>query len=158
MGHRSFLGPRGHGRGTSWSAEEGLGHTALQLAGGLGSPLRPSRKGREKAPQSRHRRRQRRHRVRAPIGRALEIAADSEYEGADLVLITDELCRVNEEFVEDFLAEKERRKMHLFSVLIGYSSSGELGRYSDQVWTLTDLAGPATWADAASEVFGLIQE
>ena len=93
-----------------------------------------------------------------PIGRALEIAADSEYEGADLVLITDELCRVNEEFVEDFLAEKERRKMHLFSVLIGYSSSGELGRYSDQVWTLTDLAGPATWAYAASEVFGLIQE
>ncbi len=91
-----------------------------------------------------------------PISRALEVARESGYEGADLILITDELCRIGEEFLEGFLAEKEHRKMRLFSVLIGYSSSGELGRYSDRVWVLADLAGTAGAANAAGEVFGLI--
>ncbi len=88
------------------------------------------------------------------IERALEIARESEFDGADLVLVTDELCRVGEGFLEGFLEEKQRRKMRLLSVVVGYASSGELGRYSDRVWPLTDLAGPAM--GAAGEVFGLI--
>ena len=88
------------------------------------------------------------------IVRALEIAAESEYRGADLVLVTDELCRVGDRFLEGFLAEKARLKLRLLSVVIGYASTGELGRYSDHVWPLTDLAGPAM--GAAGEVFGLI--
>ncbi|CAA9420326.1 MAG: hypothetical protein AVDCRST_MAG01-01-2219 [uncultured Rubrobacteraceae bacterium] len=88
------------------------------------------------------------------IVRALEIAAESEYRGADLVLVTDELCRVDDRFLEGFLAEKARLKLRLLSVVIGYASTGELGRYSDHVWPLTDLAGPAM--GAAGEVFGLI--
>ncbi|MDP9488011.1 MAG: hypothetical protein M3Q49_19845, partial [Actinomycetota bacterium] len=90
------------------------------------------------------------------IARALEIARESEYEGADLVLVTDELCRVDEGFLKGFLEEKERRKMRLLSVVVGYASSGELARYSDRVWALTDLAGPASLMGAAGEVFGLM--
>ena len=88
------------------------------------------------------------------IERAMEIARESGYEGADLVLVTDELCRVGEGVLRGFLEEKERRKTRLLSVVIGHASTGELGRYSDRVWALTDLAGPAT--GAAGEVFGLI--
>ena len=70
------------------------------------------------------------------IERALEIAAESDYDGADLVLVTDERCRLGERFLRRFLGEKERRRMRLYSVLIGARSSGELERYSDAVWTL----------------------
>jgi len=90
------------------------------------------------------------------IERALEIARESDYAGADLVLVTDELCRADEGFLGGFLEEKERRKMRLLSVVVGYASSGELARYSDRVWALTDLAGPASLMGAAGEVFGLI--
>jgi uncharacterized protein with von Willebrand factor type A (vWA) domain len=74
------------------------------------------------------------------LERALKIAAESAYDGADLVLVTDERCRLGEPFLRRFLGEKGRRRMHLYSVLIGARSSGELERYSDAVWTLGDLA------------------
>ena len=87
------------------------------------------------------------------IERALEIAAESDYDGADLVLVTDERCRLGEPFLRKFLGEKQRRRMRLFSVLIGARSSGELERYSDAVWTLGDLAGGYP-DDVAAELFG----
>ena len=72
------------------------------------------------------------------------------------MLVTDELCRADEGFLGGFLEEKERRKMRLLSVVVGHASSGELARYSDHVWALTDLAGPTSLMGAAGEVFGLM--
>jgi uncharacterized protein with von Willebrand factor type A (vWA) domain len=88
------------------------------------------------------------------IERALEMAAEPAYEGADLLLVTDELCRLDDPFLERLLEEKKHRRMRFFSVLIGSPrSSGELERYSDRVWTLRDLGG--TYPDhAAGELFG----
>ncbi|MBA2669621.1 MAG: hypothetical protein H0U67_04550 [Gemmatimonadetes bacterium] len=51
------------------------------------------------------------------------------------------------------MAEKERRGLRMYSVLIGASSSGELERYSDRVWLLSELA--VAGEDAAGELFGL---
>jgi len=87
------------------------------------------------------------------IERALEIAAGSAYDGADLVLVTDERCRLGDRFLRRLLQEKERRRMRLYAILIGARSSGELERYSDAVWTLGDLAGGFA-DDAAAELFG----
>jgi uncharacterized protein with von Willebrand factor type A (vWA) domain len=87
------------------------------------------------------------------VKRALEIASESEYEGADILLITDALCRLDDSFVERILAEKERRGLRLYSVLIGASSNGELERYSERVWALSDLAGAGE--GAAGELFSL---
>jgi uncharacterized protein with von Willebrand factor type A (vWA) domain len=87
------------------------------------------------------------------LERALEIAAESSYDGADLLLVTDEQCRLGDPFVRRLLGEKGRRRMRLYSVLIGARSSGELERYSDAVWTLGDLAGGFA-DDAAAELFG----
>jgi uncharacterized protein with von Willebrand factor type A (vWA) domain len=87
------------------------------------------------------------------LERALEIAAESSYDGADLLLVTDEQCRLGDPFLRKFLGEKQRRRMRLFSVLIGACSSGELERYSDGVWTLRDLAGSYP-DEAAAELFG----
>jgi hypothetical protein len=87
------------------------------------------------------------------LERALKIAAESAYDGADLVLVTDERCRLGEPFLRRFLGEKGRRRMHLYSVLIGARSSGELERYSDAVWTLGDLASGYS-DDVAAKLFG----
>lgn len=87
------------------------------------------------------------------VKRALEIGSESEYEAADVLLITDALCRLDDSFVESLLGEKERRGLKLYSVLIGASSGGELERYSDRVWLLSELA--ACGEDAAGELFGI---
>ncbi len=84
---------------------------------------------------------------------AIEITSESAYEGADILLITDELCHVGEAFVERLIEEKERRGLKLYSVVVGADSSGELERYSDRVWLLSELA--ACGEDAAGELFGL---
>ncbi len=90
-----------------------------------------------------------------PIERALEICGEAggAYAGADLLLVTDELCSLREDFVARLLEEKARRRMKLYSVLIGHRSSGELERYSDRVYSLYDLAGACS-LDVAGEVFG----
>jgi len=87
------------------------------------------------------------------IERALEIAAESDYDGAALVLVTDERGRLGEPFLARLLQEKERRRMRLYAILIGARSSGELERYSDAVWTLGDLAGGYP-DDVAARLFG----
>jgi uncharacterized protein with von Willebrand factor type A (vWA) domain len=87
------------------------------------------------------------------IVRAMEITSEFGFDGADILLITDQLCHVGEAFVESLIADKERSGVKLYSVLIGASSSGELERYSDRVWLLSELA--VAGEEAAGELFGL---
>jgi uncharacterized protein with von Willebrand factor type A (vWA) domain len=91
------------------------------------------------------------------IGRALEIAAEHEHKGADLLLVTDGRCTLPDDFVADLLAEKARRSMSLYSVLIGVTEIGELSRYSEEVWALSGgLAGMLPGGEAAGEIFSRI--
>jgi uncharacterized protein with von Willebrand factor type A (vWA) domain len=94
----------------------------------------------------------------APLTRALEIAAESAYRGADFLLVTDAICRLSEEFVERLLAEKERRGISVYSVLIGSRRTAELARYSDEVHALSSVSGGGPAADRASEAAARIFE
>jgi uncharacterized protein with von Willebrand factor type A (vWA) domain len=94
----------------------------------------------------------------APLTRALEIAAKSPYAGADLLLVTDAICRLSDEFVQELLAENERRGISLYSVLIGSRDTTELARYSDEVHALGSVSGGGPAADKASEAAARIFE
>lgn len=87
------------------------------------------------------------------LARALEVAGEVDYDGADLLLVTDALCRLSDGFMERLVCEKSRRGMRLYSVLIGSSSGGELERYSEKVFTTSDLKTSGHGRDVAGEIF-----
>ncbi len=94
---------------------------------------------------------------RPTLARAVEIAGGSRHEGADLLLVTDALCRLPERAVEELESNKRRLRFRLYSVLIGVDhrrAAEELGRYSDEVWVATDLAAHGN--GIAGSVFGHI--
>jgi uncharacterized protein with von Willebrand factor type A (vWA) domain len=91
------------------------------------------------------------------LARAAEIAGGSRHEGADLLLVTDALCRLPEGSVEELEGHKRRVGFRLYSVLIGADrrrAEEELGRYSEEVWVAADLA--ADGDGVAGSVFGRI--
>lgn len=94
---------------------------------------------------------------RPALARAIEIAGGSRHEGADLLLITDALCRLSDGFVGELEGHKRRLGFKLYSVLIGADrrqAEKELGRYSEEVWGVSDLA--AGGDGVAGSVFGRI--
>lgn len=94
---------------------------------------------------------------RPALARAIEIAGGSKHEGADLLLVTDALCRLNDGFVGELEGHKSRLGCKLYSVLIGADrrqAEKELGRYSEEVWGISDLA--AGGEGVAGSVFSRI--
>lgn len=73
--------------------------------------------------------------------------------GADMLFVTDGLCRVSEPFAGWIREEKTRTGTTVYSVLIGSQDTHELERYSDQVWSTRDLAAAGTPGEIAGEVF-----
>ena len=65
-----------------------------------------------------------------------------------MVMVTDGICRMDEKFVSDLLEAKKEMDFRIWSILIGNDSSGELKRYSDEVWASNRLT-----EDVAGEVF-----
>ena len=94
---------------------------------------------------------------RPALTRAVEIAGGSRHEGADLLIVTDALFRLPEGYVEELEGHKSRLGFKLYSVLIGAErqrAEEELGRYSEEVWSVADLA--ADGDGIAGSVFGRI--
>ena len=90
-----------------------------------------------------------------PISRALEIVADEAGgAGADLLLVTDGLCELPEDFATRLAAEKETKGFKLVSVLVGENAAaGSLEAFSDQIVPASDLACASGGRDAAGQVF-----
>jgi uncharacterized protein with von Willebrand factor type A (vWA) domain len=81
------------------------------------------------------------------------------FERADVVFVTDGLCRVTPEFLAEFEAFKKRTATRVFAVLVDVGSSAEVSvrRWADQVHRVVDLARDAQAAqDAAVAVFGAV--
>lgn len=71
---------------------------------------------------------------------------ESAHEGADMLFVTDGICRVPEEFAAWIRDEKTRLGASAYSVLLGSEGSSgarELERYSDEVWTTNNLLSGA---------------
>lgn len=82
-----------------------------------------------------------------PLKRSLEIIQNKRYKEADLVFITDGLCKLEDVFLNQFLNQKKENGFKCFTVLIGLESS-EVQRWSDQVWSVPNIDGAT-----AGEIF-----
>lgn len=70
------------------------------------------------------------------------LCGESVHQGADILFVTDGICRLSEEFATWIRDEKARLGASAYSVLLestGTAGARELERYSDEVWTTTDL-------------------
>lgn len=90
-----------------------------------------------------------------PITRALEIVAGGAGEStADLLLVTDGLCELPEDFAARLAAEKATKGFKLVSVLVGENAAaGSLEPFSDRIVPASDLARASGGRDAAGQVF-----
>ncbi|MCG8362169.1 MAG: hypothetical protein MJA27_02405 [Pseudanabaenales cyanobacterium] len=77
----------------------------------------------------------------AALQTALEaIEMCNNLKNADIVLITDGLCAVSQEFDQRFSQVKQRLEFILYGVLIGVANAGRLAAISDAVIFLNDVA------------------
>lgn len=76
------------------------------------------------------------------------LCGESVHQGADMLFVTDGICRVPEEFAAWIRDEKARLGASAYAVLLQSTGSSspatapeerELERYSDEVWTTRDL-------------------
>jgi uncharacterized protein with von Willebrand factor type A (vWA) domain len=95
-----------------------------------------------------------------PLTEARKIVeAGSHFERADVVFVTDGLCRVASEFLAEFQAFKKRTGTRVFAVLVDVGSSAEASvrQWADHVHRVVDLARDAQAAqEAALAVFGAV--
>jgi uncharacterized protein with von Willebrand factor type A (vWA) domain len=83
---------------------------------------------------------------------ALELALakmqESKYNRADLVMVSDGVCTLPDEFLARFNAAKKQREFRTYSVLLGSDPYGTLKKWSDKVLTARMLTD-----DMAGEIF-----
>ncbi|CQR72208.1 hypothetical protein SOV_10490 [Sporomusa ovata DSM 2662] len=78
-----------------------------------------------------------------PLQWALDKLRESTFSKADIVMITDGECAVSNEFLTELQKVKEQKECRIYSILIG-SNPKELSRWSDAVWSITDLLDETT--------------
>lgn len=76
------------------------------------------------------------------------IMGAKNYRQADVVMITDGLCQLPEDFLTKFKAAKKEKGFRCWSVLIGSDPWGELKKWSDETWPVRSLT-----EDVAGDVF-----
>ena len=78
-----------------------------------------------------------------PLQWAMDKLRESTFSKADIVMITDGECAVGSEFLKELQKVKEQKRCRIYSILIG-SNPKELNRWSDVVWSITDLVDETT--------------
>lgn len=87
------------------------------------------------------------------LSRAIELIAQDRYQKADVVMITDGICRLREPFLQHLFEEKRTKKFRIWSVLIGsHDPYGELSKWSDRVWPISELTDD-TATNTAGDIF-----
>lgn len=81
------------------------------------------------------------------------INEEKVYENADIVMVTDGICKLPEDFLNRFTVWKEGKKVHCYTILIGGWPLKELQKWNDRVWQITDLEN-----SGAEIVGGVFQE
>ncbi len=84
------------------------------------------------------------------LARGLEFITDVNYKKADIVMVTDGVCELAEDFKKTFLTEKARLGFRCWTILIGDESNADsLREWSDRVWPIRDLCD-----ETAGKMFG----
>ena len=79
------------------------------------------------------------------------IGMDKNFEKADIVMVTDGVCYLRDDFQENFNGWRSKQKMNCYTILIGGGQVDELKAWNDKVWQITDLQN--TGNDVAGELF-----
>ncbi len=85
-----------------------------------------------------------------PLLRALDLLEESELRAADILVVTDGLCRATHQVVQRVAATRENLGVRVWSVVLGRRDVRGVAPFSDEVWQLD----PTDAADAV----GLIQK
>jgi len=83
-----------------------------------------------------------------PLNWATDKITDIAFKRADVVMVTDGLCYLDNGFLDAFKAKKEALKFNCWTVLIGSDPGGELKKWSDRVWAVNRLD-----EETAGEIF-----
>ena len=83
-----------------------------------------------------------------PLQWAIAKLQESKFNKADIVMITDGECAVGNEFLKELQKVQQDKQFRIYSILIG-SNPSELKRWSDEVWSVSDLLDETT----AKELF-----
>ena len=77
-----------------------------------------------------------------PLTEAVELIETSDFEKADIVMITDGECLLAEDFLKNFLAVKTTKKFRCWSVVIASRMPPQMNLWSDRAWLIHDLTKP----------------
>ncbi len=90
-----------------------------------------------------------------PLQEAVGFLAKDKYPGGDIIFITDGVCAVSPEFLEQYRAVKQARKFRAVSILVNYGQvpTAAVEAFSDEVLFSKDLKGH----DIAGKLFGLME-
>ena len=62
---------------------------------------------------------------------------------ADIVLITDGICKLSKDFLKKLVFQKQQRHINVFSILIGSHSEKSLTKFTDRIWQIRNLNAEA---------------
>lgn len=90
-----------------------------------------------------------------PLKTALNFKEKLEFNDADLVFITDDLCSLNNEFLQSFNSIRKRKNLRSYGVLIGqkFQKSDVMKKFCDEVINYHEIND-----DAAKSVFEKVNE
>lgn len=86
------------------------------------------------------------------LDRAVEVMSEQAFKQADVLMVTDGMCRMTDEKIQALTAWKRPRGVRFYTVLLGSPYGSEhLGEWNDKVWRVTDLS--QTGDETAGEIF-----
>ncbi len=85
-----------------------------------------------------------------PLMRAMELLDEQELSKADVLVVTDGLCRASADVVSHVQRVKERRGVKVWSVVLGTADAAGVRPFSDEVWQLDPTV--------AAETIGLLKK
>jgi uncharacterized protein with von Willebrand factor type A (vWA) domain len=71
-----------------------------------------------------------------PLSRALELLEERDLHRADILVVTDGLCRATPAIVEEVASARAERGVRVLSVVLGQAGTGGVDPFSDEVWQL----------------------
>ena len=76
-----------------------------------------------------------------PLIRALELLEERDLQRADILVVTDGLCRAGNHIPDSVGAARERRGVRVWSVVLAHNDIRGVAPFSDRVWTLHKSKG-----------------
>lgn len=86
-----------------------------------------------------------------PLNWAVNKINESKFKKADIVMITDGECAIDDSFLKELLKAKVQKEFRVYSILIS-SNPRELNLWSDEIWRINDLLDDSV----AKALFGKI--